>query len=569
MKDIQNATNRRITKLDMDKLPYAKGAMFSSKEQDHKTCHPRTRVDLLQQIKDWIQQPNGKSIFWLKGSAGTGKSTISWTIATWLTSEHSPTAADLGASFFFKRGEADRGTASRFFSTIVRQLVLKIPTLDDIVAVVIESDPFICDKSLGEQFKKLLYEPLSRINIVDCPILVLVVDALDECENEADIQVIISLWASMQQITAVRFRLFITSRPELPIRLQFKAMRASIYENMSVDEYDDIILCDAQRQTTIQHDISAFLEDSFSLFQQKYRTPISDEQLSHDWPGREKLKALVDMAIPLFIVATTIHRFVTDRHCNPDEQLRKFLDYPAVGRLKPMEKTYLPVLEQLSADYRSSDNEEALCNECRMIIGSIVALAEPLSKASLARLLQVSTDTIQLRLDPLYAVLRVPDDLETPIRTLHLSFGEFMLSEEPRHKLQVRSLEIHSLLLTKCLQLLSGVNTGESCGLKEDMCNLEYPGQLRRDIPLSKINQYLSPELQYACRYWVHHAHQAKTDLHDGCQVHVFLQKHFLHWLESMSLLNRITDTIPSLKILMSLVPVFNPVYHGRNSASL
>jgi hypothetical protein len=138
----------------LDKLPYAKGAMFNSYDEDYITCYPATRVDLLRQIQDWAQQPRSKSIFWLNGAAGTGKSTISRTFAEWLTQQGRLGVVDLGASFFFKRGEGDRGSASRFFSTITRELVLKIPGLDTLVAEVITSDPFIFDKSLGEQFDK-------------------------------------------------------------------------------------------------------------------------------------------------------------------------------------------------------------------------------------------------------------------------------------------------------------------------------------------------------------------------------------------------------------------------------
>lgn len=131
--------------------------MFNSYGDDYITCHPVTRVDLLHQIQDWAQQPDSKSIFWLNGVAGTGKSTISRTIVEWLDSQGHLRAVDLGASFFFKRGEGDRGSALRFFSTVVRQLVLKIPGLGDLIADVIAFDPLIFDKALGEQFDKLLY----------------------------------------------------------------------------------------------------------------------------------------------------------------------------------------------------------------------------------------------------------------------------------------------------------------------------------------------------------------------------------------------------------------------------
>jgi pantothenate kinase-related protein Tda10 len=64
------------------------------------TCHPATRVALLRQIQDWAQQPQSKSIFWLNGAAGTGKSTISRTFAEWLTGQDHTGVVGLGASIF-------------------------------------------------------------------------------------------------------------------------------------------------------------------------------------------------------------------------------------------------------------------------------------------------------------------------------------------------------------------------------------------------------------------------------------------------------------------------------------
>lgn len=562
MKEMKDSMTRHEIKLDMDKLPYARGAMFSSKDQERTTCHPRTRVDLLRQIKDWIQRPNSKSIFWLNGSAGTGKSTISWTIAKWLTSESCNRVVDLGASFFFKRGEADRSSASLFFPTIVRQLVFTIPGLDVLISGVIESDPFIFDKSLSEQFDKLLFQPLCKISssLVGCPILVLVVDALDECETERDVKCILQLWSRLYQMATIRLRLLLTSRPELPIRVGFKNIPDIVYQNMSVDVYQDAIVCNPSRQTTIQHDIYIFLDEAFLAFRKGYKAPLSEAPLDDGWPGKEDLKALVDMAVPLFIVAATIHRFVTDEHYNPKDQLRKVLKFRGTGNLKQMEQTYLPVLEQLSATFRNSDNEKALCTECRMILGSIVALAEPLSRASLAIILQISLDTLELRLDPLHSVLRIPNDFEAPIQSLHLSFREFVLSSNPQHILQIPGPKAHNLLLTKCLQLLSGNKDLGSRGLRENMCDLKYPGQPRREIKLTEINRRLSPGFQYACRYWVHHAQQSNSELHDEGQEHVFLKKHFLHWLEAMSLINRLVDVIAYLDVLLSLVQVSNLV---------
>ena len=64
---------------------------------------------------------------------------------------------ELGVSFFFKRGEDDRESGNRFFFTIIRQLIMKILGVDVLVANVIESDPFIFDKVIVEQFRQLVF----------------------------------------------------------------------------------------------------------------------------------------------------------------------------------------------------------------------------------------------------------------------------------------------------------------------------------------------------------------------------------------------------------------------------
>jgi hypothetical protein len=523
--------------------------MFNSYDQGHTTCHPATRIEVLRQIQHWAQQTDSKSIFWLNGMAGIGKSTISWTVAEWLTEQAHNKIVDLGASFFFKRGEGDRGSASRFFPTITRDLMVKVPGLDNLIAEVIASDPFIFNKALGEQFNKLIYQPLQKVNIATsgCSTFIVVVDALDECEKTRDIEVILDLWFQLPQITNLRLKLFLTSRPDLPILQKFK--------KMSIDAHHDMVLHDEVEvpRATVQHDISTFLKDAFSEIRKDYNANILlGTTLGLDWPGDEVLQALVDMAVPLFIVAATVHRYVADPNFNPQERLEEVLRFQRIGQLEPMEQTYLPVLTQLPATLSDSRDKENLYQEFRIIVGSIVTLAEPLSATSLADLLNINRTTIGLRLRPLHSVLRVPADPETPVRTLHLSFSEFLLSDKIRNEpFGVDGPATHRMLLIKCLELLSG-----SGGLRENLCDLSYPGQQRQDIDLMVINEHLSPALQYACRYWVHHTQYSMVRIRDSGEVYMFLQKHFLHWLEALSLMNRIAEAIGHIGILQLLVSV-------------
>ena len=296
-----------------------------------------------------------------------------------------------------------------------------------------------------------------------------------------------------------------------------------------------------------------FLEYAFGKIRESYNLdPISGTPLDQDWPGDKNLQALGDMAVPLFIIAATVFRFVDDPDCDPRERLETILQFPNIGRSQQIAQTYLPVLTQLSARLENSLDKEKLHQGFRMIVGSIVSLAEPLSKRCLATLLNISSDLVALRLRPLHSVLRIPTDSDTPIRSLHLSFNEFLLDDKLEFKqFKINGPATHRMLLSKCLQLLSGPG-----GLEENMCKLKYPGKPRREISQSVINDRLSPALQYACQYWIQHAKFGNLECHNQDDVHIFLQKHFLHWLEAMSLMNRLAEVIEQLSLLQPLLSV-------------
>jgi hypothetical protein len=75
--------------------------------------------------------------------AGTGKSTISRTVAKSLSS-----VGTLGASFFFKRGETDRASTIKLCGTIARQLAGNHPYIGGTLYRAIEEDPEIGSKGL-------------------------------------------------------------------------------------------------------------------------------------------------------------------------------------------------------------------------------------------------------------------------------------------------------------------------------------------------------------------------------------------------------------------------------------
>jgi hypothetical protein len=511
---IEGIIDKLASKIDLARLPTAIGAAFDSyKDELDARCHPRTRIDLLRQIKYWADDRRGKCIFWLNGMAGTGKSTTSRTVAQTFAD-----AGRLGASFFFKRGEGERGTASRFFTTIAAQLVRTVPAIIPYIGKAIDADPAISERLMKEQCERLILQPLSEIGRQSIPMikLVIVIDALDECERDGDIKNILHLLSRIQSLDSIHVRIFLTSRPELPIRLGFSKMSTGVHQ--------DVILQDIAKDT-IKYDITSFLRTEFQRIRDDYNHLHSEESfLPQDWPAEQNIKALSEMAVPLFIFAATVARFVGDPRWNPKKRLAEVLKSQLNSQASKLDKTYLPILDYLLADLSDPEKKD-LVREFREVAGSIIVIAEPLGANPLARLLDIDKEPINCRLDSLHSVLNIPSSQDAPIRLLHLSFREFLLDPCKRGKniFWIDERERH---------------------------------EARGDIDQVTLGDCLPVEVRYACRYWVYHVEESKEPLRDQDAVYTFLRKHFLHWLEALSLMGRVSDSIKLIGSLQSVATV-------------
>ncbi|KAK2737744.1 Vegetative incompatibility protein HET-E-1-like protein 7 [Colletotrichum kahawae] len=90
------------------------------------------------------------------------------------------------------------------------------------------------------------------------------------------------------------------------------------------------------------------------------------------------------------------------------------------------------------------------------------------------------------------------------------------------------------------------------------MCDLRAPATLRATVDVQKINNNLSPEVQYTCLYWTYHTDQAGASESLASDVYNFLRSHFLHWLETLSLIGRAYESLSLLKSLQSNLAVRN-----------
>lgn len=233
--ELLECSKRLGQQFNLANLTIANGAFYDSYVNQHEGfCLPNTRVKLRSQITEWAKSSDGKCIFWLNGMAGTGKSTIARTVAqTFRENEQ------LGATFFFKKGEAERGDAKYLISTITKQLATRHRQLAPGVSKAIEDDPDISAKSLKEQFDRLLLQPLQSLNLTDSSSTIIVIDALDECEGR-DIPVLLGFLPQLRKSKVLRVQIFLTSRPELPVRLGFK--KSDNHQDLDLHEVPNPIL---------------------------------------------------------------------------------------------------------------------------------------------------------------------------------------------------------------------------------------------------------------------------------------------------------------------------------------
>jgi NACHT domain len=471
--------------------------------------------------------------------AGTGKSTISRTVARYFADQRR-----LGASFFFSRGQGDLGHAEKFFTTIASQIAHALPTLKRHICEAVAEDHRIGTQGLSEQWKKLVFRPLSKLenSLSQRLPIILVIDALDECEREDrkdDTRVILRLLAEAKDLPTIQLRIFLTSRPEVSIYHGFSAM--------SKFTHQDCILHHISKDI-IEHDILIFIRYEFERIRKK--------RLLSNWPKVEDINSLARDANGLFIYAATICRFVDRRH--PKKQLSIILQCmgssPPTLRTSPtqsLDEMYSQVLKSsISMNYDEEDREEIL-DLFKQTVGSIVILSNTLSTTALASLLDLLIRDVDEILKHLQAVLDVPDALDLPVRLIHPSFRDFLLDKNRCSNLHfwVDERQAHRTLADDCIRLMSN-------SLKQDVCRQVAPGTFVDDVERSRIEQFLPPEVRYACLYWIQHLQKSGAQLHENDHVYQFLQKHLLHWLEALGWIRKTSEGIFAILSLEAQISV-------------
>lgn len=500
-------------------LPRANAAYNSYLDKDHQrsSCFQNTRQQLLGEIVGWITSTDTTkpSIYVLDGIAGIGKSTVAQTIA-----ERCAQLGYLGASFFFSKTENERKTARLFFSTLAFQLCQYKEEFAHKISEALQQKPDASALALSLQLQHLLVEPLQDLPVTHPVVLVL--DALDECDETGAVEILRLLAGNLKKIS--NFKVFITTRPEHHVRMELGNHKD--HEQFHLHEIEASI---------VEADISLYLSHELSPIR------VQQELPGYKWQATtEELNMLVQNTGKLFILAVTTIRFILDRvKQNPESQMKKILSAlengKAPGITSVLDQVYLKILQFAVPAHADTEDIDLF----QKVVGTIVILEQPLAQKSLATLLGMASQRLSLVLSHLHSII-APSSSNTAPQIYHKSFTDFIT--DPARctdiRLHVSSDKHHAEVAVDCFKIMQ-------THLHQNMYGLEGLHRLKsnEDIESERLEKAeITEEVAYACTYWATHLHKAGENKNKELVklLGTFAFIHLLHWLEVLSLLGKL-----------------------------
>jgi hypothetical protein len=488
-------------------------------EYNRTTCLPNTRLNVMKDVMEWITDDSDvqKKVLWVYGLAGTGKSTLSTTIAQKMRG-----LRRLGAFFFFNRDIPQRN-----FATLIRTLAYQLAMFDACfgaaISQVVAINENIAGMHLDFQFANLLSaNALKSVEWSGGPI-VLVIDALDECGSEADRKVLMQALSKGLSGLPSFFRIVVVSRQESDIQ-------------QALGSHPDVRPYPLNIESATNKDVSEFVQHRLDEIGMK------DGFLCADWPGSAKINALAEGAGGLFIWASTACLYIESH--DPDKRLSELID-------KQRESSSSGPFAQLDSLYKTSLQSSGLWNDpsfssdCCSILGVILCARIPLSDSVIDALLVFPQHRpCRKSISRLTSVLRISET--EGIRVLHPSFHDY-LSERCSGERWTINLQLHNKeLALRCINLLDEE-------LRENICDMTLPHLTQK--------KSLPEAISYASKFWIEHTcliSDATDDIVN--RIYNFLVNHLHHWMEVLALLKSHDHTIRSIQNLIQWLRVCHPI---------
>ena len=389
---------------------------------------------------------------------------------------------------------------------------------------------------------KLITEPLRKSAIS----IVIVIDALDECKDDETTSAILSVLGRLiSEVPRVKF--FLTGRPEPRIQTGF---RLPLLKKVT-----DVFVLHNVEQTLVTGDIRQFFKHSF--------LEIADRRGGNldGWPTNEEIERLCERADGFFVYAVATVKFIDKQSSNPKKRLNLLLQ-PQEGNVREaktmfkanttLDSLYTSILQEAFGGGDDPDDDPNV----RSVLGAMILTANSLSPSTIATLLDLDPQDVFPLLSSVQSLLILQEDHDCPVRPFHKSFPDFITDHDrcTNQRFHISVPDHHSRLLICCLNLMDRTLEQNMCKLPDSVANSDVS-----DLK-DRIERYIDPALQYACRSWHTHLvdrHSTSVDpLEVASALQRFLERKFLFWLEVLSVLGAVRNAVDALRTAVDWLEV-------------
>jgi len=505
-------------------------ALISGKVVQRRSCTPNTRQKILEDLMEWAKNPHKSRLYWMNGMAGTGKTTIAYSLCEQLQEK-----GLLGANFFCSRSLAECSDVRNIIPTTARQLARSSPQFASALLEVLGAD--IQPPSLGNQLKRLIWEPFQRISEPVTDTLIVVIDALDECTNgSSEIRLFLEQICNYFSTNAIPLKLFVTSRPEGIISSTITPTSPSKWSVFHIHDIEGSL---------VQADIKVYIEDEFTRIAKIRR-------LENGWPPSTEVDVVVGNANRLFIYAATVIRYVGEDCGNPRRRLSE-LASASQGTSQSsnlstqlIDELYRAILKRALGE---KNPEEKLL--AQMVVKLVVCAQTPFTLAGIADLLNASeglkieilVSDVRTALELLPSVISTPMDEDGVATTFHASFPDFLFDERrcgsDNH---IPFRQSHQDLARLCLHFMDKSLTIDNITGSDRWQTIDAI------VKQKKIGSCISSALAYTCMFWASHIETNDEIESLSTELGHFLTHGVLRWLEVLSLLRRLDIGVEVLR---------------------
>jgi len=263
------------------------------------------------------------------------------------------------------------------------------------------------------------------------------------------------------------------------------------------------------------------------------------------WCFDNEVETLVALSGGLFIFASTVLKYIFNRgdesgRCKRLQKATSAVVHSTIAT-KPLDQIYeLVITEASQSDQVDADELE----EMKQVLACVLTARASLSVQALADLIGSSSNTVRGSLERLHSLVHLPDDdVEPGVRTLHASFGDYMLGRAASHIRLDPSLG-HDLLAGGCLRRMGWSDL--RFNISRSRSSSEPNGEFQSDS--------ISLSLIYACLHWSHHIDAASMRSAFDEMVGGTFRRKFLFWLEVLSITGKVGIASGLLRVASSAV---------------